>query len=217
MRCRFGNEQRMQKAMSHEPRTDLLELESPNRRNALRAVSLAGLSATGLALLAGCQTSQAQGGDGAMTAKQDVDTLNLALGLEHEAIGAYGIAGGSGLLQPAVLDTALLFKGHHEGHRDALAATITKMGGAPVEPKSTDYYMERIDADKLKSQADILALALKLEGIAANAYLSVIPKFANTDLSQVAGRIACDEVMHWTVLQTAMGHMIPKAPLTFGA
>lgn len=79
------------------------------------------LSAAALALLGGREALAAgMKGDAA----KDVGILNVALGLEHEAINAYQLGAGSGLLQKPVLDVAVQFQGHHKVHRDALIATI---------------------------------------------------------------------------------------------
>jgi rubrerythrin len=69
----------------------------------------------------------------------------------------------------------------------------------------------------LKSEADVLKLAAKLELGAANAYLGVIPSFMSKDLAKVSARLAADETMHWTALAQALGQSIPQAALTFGA
>ena len=90
------------------------------------------LSAVAVAMLAG-KDALAQGMGGDMS--KDVSILNVALGLEHEAINAYQLGAGSGLLQKPVLDIAVQFQGHHKAHRDALIATIQKMGGTPVMEK----------------------------------------------------------------------------------
>ena len=71
-------------------------------------------------------------------------------------------------------------------------------------------------AGTLKNQTDILKLAARLERGAANAYLGVIPAFGDADLAQIAGRLAADETMHWTVLANALGQSVPKEALTFG-
>ncbi|RTL57881.1 MAG: ferritin-like domain-containing protein [Rhodocyclaceae bacterium] len=147
----------------------------------------------------------------------DVATLNVALGLEHEAIGAYQLGAESGLLQKAVLDVAVAFQGHHKGHRDALMATIEKLGGKPVKAKSLDEYAKALGAGGLKSQADVLELAARLELGATNAYLGVIPSFADKGLAKVAARLAADETMHWTILSNAMGKSLPANALSFGA
>ncbi|WP_163413779.1 ferritin-like domain-containing protein, partial [Escherichia coli] len=63
---------------------------------------------------------------------KDSGILNVALGLEHEAINAYQLGATSGLLQKPVLDVAVRFQSHHKAHRDALIATIQALGGKPV-------------------------------------------------------------------------------------
>jgi rubrerythrin len=172
------------------------------------------LSAAAVALLAGRDVlAQGMNSDPA----KDVGILNVALGLEHEAINAYQLGAGSGLLHKPVLDVALQFQGHHKAHRDALAATIRKLGGTPVQELKPDDYARALDAQKLKSQADVLALAARLELGATNAYLGVIPAFGSRELGQVAARLAADEAMHFTTLNSALGRPLPAAALSFGA
>jgi rubrerythrin len=193
--------------------TNPSNLVAPARRRFLGTAGKATLSTAAIALLAGNQ-ALAQGAPGTM---QDVNILNVALGLEHEAINAYQFGATSGLLQKPVLDVAVLFQGHHKGHRDALIATIRKLGGTPVAEKSLDDYAKALKADQLKSQADILELASRLELGATNAYLGVIPAFKDAGLAKVAGRLAADETMHWSILSNAMGKPMPMAALSFGA
>jgi hypothetical protein len=172
------------------------------------------LSAVAVALLAG-KDSLAQGMSGDVS--KDVSILNVALGLEHEAINAYQLGAGSGLLQKGVLDVAVTFQGHHKVHRDALIATIQKLGGTPVAEKKLDDYAKALKADTLRNQADVLDLAARLELGATNAYLGVIPSLGNKDLAKVAARLAADETMHYTVLTSALGRPLPVGALSFGA
>lgn len=172
------------------------------------------LSAVAVALLAGKDVlAEGMAGD---TAK-DVSILNVALGLEHEAINAYQLGAGSGLLAKGVLDVAVQFQGHHKAHRDALIATIQKLGGNPVMEKKLDDYAKALKADTLRSQADVLDLATRLELGAINAYLGVIPAFGSKDLAKVAARLAADETLHFTVLTSALGRPLPVGALSFGA
>ncbi len=172
------------------------------------------LSAVAVALLAG-QDALAQGMGGDVS--KDVSILNVALGLEHEAINAYQLGAGSGLLQKPVLDVAVTFQSHHKAHRDALIATIQKLGGTPVGEKKLDDYAKALNAGALKSQTDVLDLAARLELGAVNAYLGVLPSLGNKDLAKVAARLAADETMHFTVLTSALGRPLPAGALTFGA
>ena len=186
----------------------------PARRSFLSSSGKATLSVAAIALLAGrADLASAATGDAA----KDVDILNVALGLEHEAINAYQLGATSGLLQKPVLDVAVLFQSHHKSHRDALIATIEKMGGKPVAEKSLNDYAKALNAASLTSQADVLNLAARLEMGATNAYLGVIPAFKDHNLAQIAGRLAADETMHWTALTSALGRPLPAKALSFGA
>jgi rubrerythrin len=172
------------------------------------------LSAVAVAMLAG-KDALAQGMAGDTT--KDVGILNVALGLEHEAINAYQLGAGSGLLQKGVLDVAVRFQADHKAHRDALIATIQKLGGTPVMEKKLDDYAKSLQANMLQNQTDVLNLAAKLELGAINAYLGVIPAFASRDLAKVAGRLAADETMHYVLLNNALGRPLPVGALSFGA
>jgi rubrerythrin len=184
-----------------------------DRRALLRSVGTVGLSAAAVAILGGCESMAAS----SSATAADVDILNVALGLEHEAINAYQLGAESGLLEKPVLDVAVLFQGHHKSHRDALISTIEKMGGKPVAEKPIGDYATALNAGSLKGQGDVLQLAARLEKGAANAYLGVIPSFNEKGLAQVAGRLAADETMHWTALASALGQTLPSKALTFGA
>lgn len=184
-----------------------------DRRALLRGVGTLGLSAAAVAVLGGCESMAAS----TVASAGDVEILNVALGLEHEAINAYQLGAESGLLQEPVLKVAVLFQSHHKAHRDALVATIKKLGGTAVAEKSMKEYAAALNAGSLKSQGDVLQLAARLEKGAANAYLGVIPSFSDNGLKQVSARLAADETMHWTALASALGQNLPENALTFGA
>jgi rubrerythrin len=188
---------------------------TPARRLFLSRSGQLSLSAATVSLLAGAGgAAQAQP---SMSVSNDVNILNVALGLEHEAINAYQLGAGSGLLQKAVLDVAVAFQSHHKAHRDALIATIEQLGGKPVMEKKLDDYAKALNASSLKSQTDVLMLAARLELGATNAYLGVIPSFRDNKLGQVAARLAADETMHYTALTGALGQSLPSGALSFGA
>jgi rubrerythrin len=163
------------------------------------------LSGTAVALLAGNEVLAATSG----SAKAgDVKILNTALGAELEAIAAYQLGAESNLLQKPVLDLAVTFQGHHKEHADVLAKTIVKLGGKPVAAK--DKY--NFPVDQLKSQADVLRFAAKLEQGAVSAYLGAVPLFGNRDLAKAAASILGDEAMHWAILRNALGEApVPSA------
>ena len=159
----------------------------------MRGLGTATLSAAAVGLIAGCNSMAEEKSMASGDPASDLWTLNDALGLEHQAINAYQLGAESGLLEDGVL------------------------GDTPVEPKLTAEYAADLNAGSLKNQTDVLMLAARLELEAVEGYLSVIPKFGDINYSHVAGRIAADETMHWTVLAQALGLSLPEAALSFGA
>jgi rubrerythrin len=163
------------------------------------------LSGAAVALLAGKEALAA--GAGAADPR-DVQILNTALGAELEAIAAYQLGAESKLLQKPVLDLAVTFQGHHKEHADVLAKTIEKLGGKAVVAKANYNF----PTEQLKSQADVLRFAAKLEQGAVSAYLGAVPLFGNRDLAKAAASILGDEAMHWAVLRQALGDVpVPSA------
>lgn len=174
----------------------------PMRRRALLTGGLA-LSGAAVALLGGrdALAARATAGDPAADAR----ILNSALGAELQAIAAYQLGAESKLLGADALKLALQFQGHHKEHAEALAQTVRKLGGTPVEAKR-DY---RFATDRLKTQADVLRFAAGLEQGAVSAYLGAVPLFGDRDLAKVAASILGDEAMHWAVLR----HVLADSPV----
>ncbi|MFL6672804.1 MAG: ferritin-like domain-containing protein [Massilia sp.] len=147
---------------------------------------------------------------------QDVDIMQGALAVEHEGIAAYQLAGASGLLTPGTLKTALIFRGHHQQHRDSLEALITKAGGKPVKPKTDAEYTKALKLGTLKSEGDVVALAVRLEQGATNAYAGQIAALQDRKLAHLFGQLAADEAVHWTTLNNALGRPIQAKAYLFG-
>lgn len=163
------------------------------------------LSGAAVALLAGQDALAAQSGG---AAPQDIQILNTALSAELEAIAAYQLGAESKLLQKPALDLAVTFQGHHKEHADVLAKTVEKLGGKPALAPSRYNF----PVDQLKSQADVLRFAAKLEQGAVSAYLGAVPLFGNRDLAKAAASILGDEAMHWAILRQALGEVpVPSA------
>lgn len=184
-------------------------LEDLSRRRFLAGSTGALLSAGTVALLAGrpalaVEHGKKKGDD----AQSDIRILNTALGAELEAIAAYSVGAGSGLLQKSILDVAVQFQGQHKEHADVLMQTIRKLGGTPVEPKSKYEF----PTDKLKTQNDVLSFAAGLERGAVSAYLGAVPLFHERELAKAAASILGDEAMHWAILRQVLGeNPVPAA------
>ena len=188
--------------MRNDRRTILAAVDSEmgaTRREIVRVAGVAGL-ATLLTTL-GPQIGQARAQSGGDAAAADLKILNVALGLEHEAIAAYQAGAESGLLAKPVLDVAVLFQDQHKQHRDALAATIRRAGAVPVEPKMMKDY----SWPKLASQSDVLMFAAKLEAGAAAAYLGALKAIQDKGYLTAAAAIMGNEAQHLAVLRHALG------------
>jgi bacterioferritin (cytochrome b1) len=194
----------------------MIEDIGPKSRRSLLIGSATTLSVAGLGAILGSAALPRSARAATGNATQDVQLLNAALGLEHEGIAAYQLGAESKLLKPEVLKIAVTFQGHHKQHRDDLVAAIDKLGGKPVAAKTLTDYAKELNAASLKSQTDVLKLALKLEKGATNAYLGVIPSLDQLDLYLFAARTAADESFHAAILGNALGEPIPEKAPMFG-
>jgi hypothetical protein len=177
---------------------------SAPRRIFLRNASLGAIAMAGMPAHAKSDSSR------------DVNIMQGALALEHEGIAAYQLAGASGLLTPGTLKTALIFVGHHQQHRDSLAALISKAGGNPVKPKTDAEYTKALNLGALKSEGDVVALAARLEQGAVNAYAGQVAALQDRKLAHLFVQLATDETVHWTALNNALGLPIPAKAYLFG-
>lgn len=191
------------------------------RREFLRRSAVLSVGAATAGILSGCANASASRAMATgMSTNSDVALLNVALGLEHQAIAAYQIGAESGLVKDKkVLDLAVEFQSQHKQHAAALKKTVIELHGTPVAEKTSlkasmaDLARAYgIPAGKLHSQADVLHYAAGLEEGAAKAYLSTVPKFKNRDVAHAAASIEGDEAMHWAVLRFALDlNPVPSA------
>ena len=184
-----------------------------SRRDALFASGVA-LSGAAVALLAGRPALAAQHA-GSESTQKDASVINTALALEYEGINAYTLGAQSNLLEKPVLAIAVKFQDDHKVHRDRLLAVLKTLGATPVREKSLAEYAEELEVNKLKTQADVLNFAAGLERGAVNAYLGIIPSFADHALAKLAGQLASDETVHFAILNQALGRPLPAA-MSFG-
>jgi rubrerythrin len=172
------------------------------------------LSGAAVALLAGRPALAAKYAGG-HSAHKDASVINTALALEYEGINAYTLGAQSNLLEKPVLAIAVKFQDDHKVHRDRLLAVLQTLGATPVKEKSLAEYAEELEVNKLKTQADVLNFAAGLERGAVNAYLGIIPSFADHALAKLAGQLASDETVHFAILNQSLGRPLPVA-MSFG-
>lgn len=136
----------------------------------------------------------------------DLAILNVALGLEHQAIAAYQAGAKSGLLSGTALDMAVSFMRDHERHRETITGFLRRFGGSPVLPRK-DY-----DFGTLTRAEDVLTLAHRLEQEAADAYLANAGKLESAEVLDAAAGILTDEVRHATAFKLALSLPITVRP-----
>lgn len=172
------------------------------------------LSAAAIALLAGRPALAAKHAS-SQSAHEDASVINTALALEYEAINAYTLGAESNLLEKPVLIIAVKFQDDHKAHRDHLLAVLQTLGAPPAREKTLAQYAEELEVNKLKTQIDVLNFAAGLERGAVNGYLGIIPSFADHALAKLAGQLASDETVHFSILNQALGRPLPPA-MSFG-
>ncbi len=178
---------------------NVIRPEVSTRRSFLARTGTAMLSGAAIALMAGADSKSIFGT--AQASEGDVAILNSALSAEREAVAAYQLAAESGLLGEGALKLGVTFQDHHKQHADALAATISKLGGAAdTAPSQYDF-----PTDQLTDERAVLAFAAELEKGAVSAYLGAVPILGDRELAKVAASILGDEAMHWAVLRSALG------------
>ncbi|OYT69692.1 MAG: ferritin, partial [Chloracidobacterium sp. CP2_5A] len=163
------------------------------RRVALRMGFAAGLGA-GLSALATAGQRRPRNADAAL--------LNAALALEHQAIAAYDVGAGTGLLKGETLELARHFQSQHRAHRDLLVEEIRKLGASPAVALASYSFKDKNGAPvELKTAAEVLVFALGLEAGAASAYLGLLPQLASKAMLPVVAGVACDEAQHAAALR----------------
>lgn len=195
--------------MSAERKNFFESLDVQTRRSFLKLAAMAGVSSS--VLLSGPSFALAGGGkDG------DIKIMNIALGLEHQAIAAYTAGAETKLLSDGVLKVAVKFMEQHKQHRDALAATIKKFGGKPVDALAKYDVVaiaKGVGVNNIAAEKDVITLAMKLEDGATKAYLGAIPSLESKDVIKAATQIMADEAIHTALLRQALGE--DPAPSAF--
>ena len=169
------------------------------------------LSATAIALITGHDRLPFLSSANAETVNNDVAILNAALGAEQEAVAAYQLGAGSGLLQKPIVDLAVQFQGHHKEHAAALAATVKSSAGHRSRLQNLFPSRRRSSNRRLTFW---LSPPSSRKGQSAPIWVE-ITILTDRDLAKVAASILGDEAMHWAILRQALGqNPVPTAFLS---
>jgi len=168
------------------------------------------------AVLAGCGKNKAQGPiagekpqesapEPAESDVNDVNVLNSALDLEHQAVASYTAA--LKVLRGENLRAARTFRDHERAHVQALSQAIKGLGGKPNQAQRSYRF------PRLATEDDALRFAMTLENTAIAAYIDAIPRLNTADLRAEGAAIVAAEAEHLAVLNGALRQR--SAPTAF--
>jgi rubrerythrin len=175
-----------------------------------RFLNLAGLSGAAL-FLAACGDEKTNEGQGPIAGEKpqdaaperagsdvnDVNVLNSALDLEHQAVAAYTAA--FAVLRGANLRAARTFRDQERQHAVRLAAAIKAIGGRPNAAR------DRYAFPRLRDEQQVLRFASQLENTAIAAYIDALPRLNDADMRATGAAILANEGEHLAVLNQALG------------
>jgi hypothetical protein len=173
-----------------------------NRMDFIKTIGTGGIVVAASSLFNACETA---------TESSSEDDLDAAIqivtdGANFEAMGiqTYAAAANSGLLvDQTVIDTALLYKSHHEGHLAELNNLLTNFDQPTIEATSAS---PAPGTSSVTNQTDIILLALDVEFQAATFYFSgIVNEVKNTDVRKVFANIMPVEVAHMVTYKTVLG------------
>ena len=153
-------------------------------------------------------TRRASSSGGTTTEKKkatsaDLEIVQYALTLEHLETDFYNAVLDSGIIKDKALgQTATMIRDNEQEHVDALTATVEKLGGKPMRPKTN------FDAVLEGGQNMILETAAVVENLGAAAYLGQAGRIQSKEILAAALAIHSVEARHAAALNTVVGKTI---------
>jgi len=187
----------------------------PSRRSFL---TLGGVAVAGSAVLASCATpkpkqlavsgsTEAPPPSTTTTAPgskaTDLILLRTAQSIEVLAVSTYDKALATGLVTTtSVADALKLFRSQHQDHADLLAKATKDQGGTPYDTANIYLDVEVVTPalTAATDQAEIVALGVQLENLAAQTYAKGGKVLSIPDLRAAIMSIGATEARHLTVL-----------------
>ena len=146
----------------------------------------------------------------------DIQILQTASSLETLAVGTYGVA----LTLPIIKDGnktisafAQTTMKQHDEHRKAFQAQTTTLGGK-VQDQPNARYAAAVEAAKptLKTPADVVKLAMTLENVARDTYLSDLAQFSDVKSRFLMATVMGVETQHLATLRAVAALLAGGAP-----
>lgn len=180
---------------------DYAEAARDARAGRLRRMLTAGVTivgAAGAAVFGSASTAHAD--------DKDVQVLQTAASLENLAVGTYKTAltlpyiGGSSA-NGVVKAFATKTMAQHTEHAKSFNASVTALGGkAQNDPDPKYAAVVKAAVPTIKSAADVVKLAISLEDVAAQTYVSNVSAVSTAELRQLFASVAGVEAQHKAIL-----------------
>jgi len=191
-----------------------------SRRQVLRDLGITGLAIPGLGLAGGfgaaitaalTRTMPVAAADSAL----DIMILQTASSLEKLAVATYGAAltlpfiSGNAIIKAFATTTMM----QHDEHKKAFQAQTTALGGKPQDAPNPKY-APVVEAAKptLKAPADVVNLAMTLENVARDTYLSDLNQFTDKKSLMIMSSVMGVETQHLATLRAVAALLAANAP-----
>jgi hypothetical protein len=146
----------------------------------------------------------------------DVQILQTASSLERLAVNTYGVAltlpfikSGNAVIVKFAQTTMM----QHDEHRKAFQAQTTSLGGKAQDSPNPKYApIVAAAAPTLKAPLDVVKLAMTLENVARDTYLSDLAQFSDTKSLQLMATVMGVETQHLAVLRAVAALISGGAP-----
>jgi rubrerythrin len=138
----------------------------------------------------------------------DVNVLNSALDLEHQAVAAYGLA--LKVLEGENREYARAALAQEREHVKALTRAIKDLKGTP-NAERRDYGFP-----SLRTEGEVLRFAQQLENTAIAAYIDALPKLNDPELRAAGASIVANEAQHLALINGALGERSAPEPFVTG-
>ena len=186
--------------------------DSSSRKRFLRMMGGAGAAGAFAIFMAACgddeDESSASGGSPKKESKAaaggDLEIVQYALTLEHLEADFYNAVIDSDVKAPsrALARTIVMIRDNEQEHVDALTATVEKLGGKPMRPKTNFDSVIEGGANK------VLETAAVVENLGAAAYLGQAGRIESKEVLAAALAIHSVEGRHAAALNTVVGKTI---------
>src|ERR1700712_1676372 len=182
-------------------------------------VTTSGFSLPGLGLLTGgfaAALAMLTASPAGAADNQDVAMLQTASSLERLAVSTYEAALGLPFIKdgnPVIVKFAQTTMSQHDQHRQAFQAQTTALNGKAQDMPNPVYAaIVQKALPGLQSPIDVVKLAMTLENVATDTYLTDLTMLTDTKSKELMGSVMGVECQHLAVLRAVAALLDANAP-----